>query len=133
MGRKVLSLLPCFHFHHHLLVVLQMLNFDVVNYIFLCHFAFSVKYCLSQSKINFIACNSYIVYMLCVLTQFVSYSGMWQIISKALEQYYLQNSIKCLGFYANCSNDGHLVGFYVMYFDLFEHARGMCYLHLQSD
>jgi hypothetical protein len=60
-----------------LLLVLQMLNFHVVNYIFLCHVAFSVEHCLSQSKINFIACNNYIVYMLCVLTQFVSYSGMW--------------------------------------------------------
>ena len=50
-----------------------------------------------------------------------------------MEQYYSQNSIKCLGFYANCSNDGHLLGFYIVHFDLFEHARGMCYLHLQSD
>jgi hypothetical protein len=30
-----------------------------------------------------------------------------QIIGNAVEQYYLQNSIKCLGFYASCSNDGH--------------------------
>jgi hypothetical protein len=56
-----------------------------------------------------------------------------QIIGNAMEQYYLQNSIKCLGFYANWSNDGHLLGFYSVYFDLFEHAREMCCLHLQSD
>jgi len=28
-----------------------------------------------------------------------------------MEQYYLQNSIKCLGFYASCSIVGHLLGF----------------------
>jgi hypothetical protein len=61
----------------------------------------------------------------------MSYVG--QITGIAMEQYYMQNSIKCLGFYDNRLNGGHLLDFYIVYFDLFECARGMCYLHLQSD
>jgi len=36
--------------------------------------------------------------MLCVLTQFVSYSACGQIIGNAMEQYYLQNTINPLAY-----------------------------------